>query len=333
MYKTIALLVVSFFFVSSAVNCSRKDEQRLGQMDKLTLAVAPWPASGAIFVAQEKGFFREEGLDLTLQIHPSGHLCLDAVLEGKADLATSGETPIVRAAIAGKPCVIIASICEIERPILIIGRKDRGVSAPLDLKDKRIGVAARTTADFFLHIYLITSYIDPEEVKIVNLMVDEVVEAMLNGEVDAVSTWMPYTAILRDKLGPNATVLQEQSIYTMTWNIVAAQDYAEKNPERIEKFLSAISKANRFIEEHNAGAREICSKYIGIKSPFVKREWSNYFFTMKLDQSLLLNLEDQARWISEKEGASKGKIHNFLDNINVTGLRAVQSEAVRIIGK
>lgn len=333
MYKTIALLIVSLFFVSSAVNCSRKDEKRPGQDDKLTLAVAPWPASAAIFVAQEKGFFRDEGLDLTLQIHPSGHLGLDAVLGGKADLATTGETPIVRAAIGGKPCVIIASICEIERPILIIGRKDRGVSAPLDLKDKRVGVVARTTADFFLHIYLITSYIDPEEVDIVNLMVDEVVEAMLNGEVDAVSTWMPYTAILRDKLGLNATVLQEQSIYTMTWNIVAAQDFAEKNPEPIKKFLSAISKANKFIEEHNAEAHEVCSRYIGTESLLFKREWSDYFFTMKLDQSLLLNLEDQARWISEKEGASEGKAHNFLDNINATGLRAVQSEAVRIIGK
>jgi ABC-type nitrate/sulfonate/bicarbonate transport system substrate-binding protein len=333
MYKAIALLIVYFFFVSSAVNCSRKDEQRPGQNDKLTLAVTPWPGSAAVFVAQEKGFFKDEGLDLTLQIHSSGHLGLDAVLAGKADLATAGETPIVRAAISGKPCVIIASICEIERAILIIGRKDKGVSAPRDLKDKKIGVVAGTTADFFLHIYLITSYIDPKEVKIVNLMIDQVVEALLNGEVDAVSTWMPYTAILRDKLDFNATVLQEQSIYTMTWNVVAGQDFAEKNSESIKKFLLAINKANKFIAEHNTEAREVCSGYIGTHSPLFIREWSNYFFTMKLDQSLLLNLEDQARWISEKEGASEGKVHNFLDNINVTGLRAVQSEAVGITGK
>jgi ABC-type nitrate/sulfonate/bicarbonate transport system substrate-binding protein len=333
MYKAIVLLIVSFFFVSSAVNCSRKDEQKPSQNDKLTLAVTPWPASAAIFVAQEKGFFKDEGLDLTLQIHPSGHLGLDAVLAGKADLATVGETPIVRAAVSGQPCVIIASICEIERAILIIGRKDKGVSAPPDLKDKRVGVVAGTTADFFLHIYLITSYIDPKEVKIVSLMIDQVAEALLNGEVDAVSTWMPYTTILRDKLDLNATVLQEQSIYTMTWNVVAAKDFAEKNPERIKKFLLAISKANKFIAEHNTEAREVCSIYIGTDSPLFNREWSNYFFTMKLDQSLLLNLEDQARWISEKEGAREGKVHNFLDNINAAGLRTVQSEAVGITGK
>jgi sulfonate transport system substrate-binding protein len=207
------------------------------------------------------------------------------------------------------------------------------VSAPRDLKDKRVGVVAGTTADFFLHIYLITSYIDPKEVKIVNLMTDQVIEALLNGEVDAVSTWIPYTAILRDKLDLNAVILQEPSIYTMIWNVVAAKDFAEKSPERIKKFLLAISKANKFIAEHNTEAREVCSKYIGTKSPLYNREWSDYFFTMKLDQSLLLNLEDQARWMSGKKGAGEVEAHNFLDNINATGLKAAKPDAAGIIGK
>jgi NitT/TauT family transport system substrate-binding protein len=334
MYRAFALMLMVSILLTGMAGCSRTEEQGASkQNEKITLAVSSWPASASIYVAHEKGFFEDEGLNATIQPNLSGHLGIDAVLSGKADLATAGETPITRAAVEDKPLTVIATVCEIDRAILVIGRKDKGISAPQDLKSKRIGVVSGTTADFFLHIYLTTSYIDPKDVRVVNLSTDKVVDALLNGEVDAVSTWAPHTLVLREKLGSNGIVLHDPNIYTMTWDIVASQDFVKKNPQGIKRFLRAILKATQFITDQPDETRAICSRHIGADSPLFEREWTDYRFTVKLDQSLLLNMEDQARWMSKKEGAGDRRPPNFMDFIDAEGLKAIKPLAVRITGK
>jgi ABC-type nitrate/sulfonate/bicarbonate transport system substrate-binding protein len=95
--------------------CGPKEEKSAPkQLEKIAIAVTPWPASSPIYVAHEKGYFRDEGLDVILHSYISGHLGLDAVLSGKVDLATCGDTPIARAVIDGKPVAVAATISEIE---------------------------------------------------------------------------------------------------------------------------------------------------------------------------------------------------------------------------
>ena len=155
----------------------------------------------------------------------------------------------------------------------------------------------------------------------------------MNGEVDAVSTWAPHTMALRDKLGPKGLIFHDPDIYIMTWNIVTTQDLIKKNPERVRKFLRAVLRANRFIKEAPDETRAISAKYFGIDSFFFEREWKSYKFNTGLDQSLLLNLEDQARWLIKRDTGSNRKLPNFMDFIYADGLKAIEPGAVRITGK
>lgn len=329
----VLLIAVALAFAGTA-GCSRKTEPNASkQEEKIVLAVSPQLASAPVYVAHEKGYFKNEGLDVTLHSYASGQLALDAVLSGRADLATVAETPVAGAALAGKRFSVIATICEIDRAILLIARKDRGISAPGDLRGRRIGVAPGTAADFFLHIYLTTSHIDPMEVRIVNLAPDKIVGALLNGEVDAVSAWAPLTIVLRDKLGSNAQVLQDPGIYTMTWNIAAKQYFVKNNPERIRRFLRPMIRANSFIREQPAESRAVSARNLGTDSALFDREWENYHFAVALDQSLILNLEDQARWMIKREGGSPRSTPNFLEFIYTDCLKAVKPDAVRIPGR
>jgi NitT/TauT family transport system substrate-binding protein len=335
MFKTrIPLLIVVAFVISGIAGCTPKEEQSASkQLEKITIAVTPWPASAPIYVAHEKGYFRDEGLDVTLHSYISGHLGLDAVLSGKVDLATCGDTPIARAVADGKPVAVVATIAEIDRAIRIIARKDRAISRPNDLRGKKIGLVRGTTADFFLHTYLAVAYIDPKDVRVVNVATDKLVDALLKGEVDAVSTWSPFTLVLLERLGSNALVLDQPNIYIMTWNIAVTQRFAKNSPERIKKFLRAIVRANRFIKEHPDEARTISAKHIGTDSPLYEREWSDYDFAAKLGQSLILNLEDQARWMINEEVGSDRKFPDFMDFIYTDILKAVRPGAVTIAGR
>jgi ABC-type nitrate/sulfonate/bicarbonate transport system substrate-binding protein len=110
----------------------------------------------------EKGI---KGLGRNAQHRRVGHLGLKPCFP-VADIAASGESPIARAAIGGKPVAVLANLCNIDEAILIIARKDRGIAVPADLRGKKIGVVSTTAAHFFLDTYLATSFIDPKEVHV-----------------------------------------------------------------------------------------------------------------------------------------------------------------------
>jgi NitT/TauT family transport system substrate-binding protein len=327
------LILISFIVVQLVACTPEKEKNAAPGIESVTIAVTPWLGSAAIFVAAEKGYFREEGLDVTLQIYLSGHLCIDALLAGTAELATAAETPIARAALANKPLAVIGSIARVDNAIQIIARKDRHISVSQDLKGKRIGMVSGTTADYFLHVYLVTSYIDPKEIQVVDYTTDEIVEALLSGAVDAVCTWLPYTTLLKEQLGDNALVLGDSSIYRMAWNLAAIRDFAQSRPAALHKFLRAVIKANRFIAEQPDQARAISARQMGTQGDLLEKEWPQVRFGVTLDQSLILNLEDHARWLIQRDSEIKTATPNFLDFINTDGLQAVHPDAVTIIGR
>jgi ABC-type nitrate/sulfonate/bicarbonate transport system substrate-binding protein len=321
------ILAILLVGISGLIGCADDNTKPL---EKTTVAVYNWPGSAALYVAADKGYFRDAGLEVALIPYSTGKLALDAVLGGQADFATVADTPIANAAVNSKPFAVIATICETDNAVLIIARKDLGISSPLDLKGKKVGQVAGGGAQYFLSVYLTTFLIDPKDVQIVNLDPDKVIDALLNGDVDAVSTFSPNTIILRERLGSNAVVLSDPRIFMPTWNLAVTQDFARKNPEMIRKFLSAIFQANTFIAAHPAEVHSISAKYIGLDSALFEKEWGDFHFTAMLDQSLILSLEDQARWIIN--GGPDG-IPNFLNYIYADGLKTLKANAVTIPGK
>jgi ABC-type nitrate/sulfonate/bicarbonate transport system substrate-binding protein len=305
---------------------------RPAQLERTTIAVFDWPGSEAVYVAYEKGYFRDEGLDVVLQPYLSGAVALDAALAGKADFATVADTPVVSAVIRGKPATIMATICSNDRAFMIVARKDAGISSVVDLRGKRVGMTAGTANEFFLFTYLVTSHIDPKDVKITDMSVDRGLEALLNGGLEAMSMSLPSSAVARNKLGNNAVVLSAPGIYAMTFNIAASQEFATSNPERIRKLLRAIIRANAAIDSGAVDPGSVSAKYIGVDSALYEREWSDFHCSVTLNQGLLLNLEDQARWMLKAAGGG-GPMPNFLDHIYTKALAELHPDAVTIRGR
>ncbi|WMP16827.1 ABC transporter substrate-binding protein [Thiothrix lacustris] len=90
------------------------------------------------YAAQEKGFFRDEGLDVTLQPGGADIAPLTEVLEGRAQYAIeAGELVYYR--LQGKPVVAVASIFQ-HSPAVLMTLGKSGLRTPHDLAHKRIGL-------------------------------------------------------------------------------------------------------------------------------------------------------------------------------------------------
>src|SRR5581483_6148559 len=77
---------------------------------KARLAQNLGPISGLAIVAKSKGIFEKHGLDITVSNFTSGKQCLDTVIGGGADIATTAEAPVTASAMANQPIAFIAGM-------------------------------------------------------------------------------------------------------------------------------------------------------------------------------------------------------------------------------
>jgi NitT/TauT family transport system substrate-binding protein len=149
--------------------------------------------------------------------------------------------------------------------------------------------------------------------------------------VDAVATWEPYLGVLRTQLGANGMIFYGEGIYELPFNIVGAREYVVSRPETVKKVLRALVRAERFYQDAPNAARQIIAVAIDERLENLQEVWPTYHFTVALNQSLLLALEDQTRWAIKNQLTASPDIPNYLHSLYLDGLKAVKPESVTVI--
>ncbi|HTZ39096.1 MAG TPA: NrtA/SsuA/CpmA family ABC transporter substrate-binding protein [Syntrophales bacterium] len=330
-FRYAALLLVGIAFIAWGVGCQPSQKQS-GPPEKVTIALATITDAALAIIAQKQGYFLEEGLEVATRLHPFGKPCLQDVLDGKADFATVAEAPVMFAIMKGEKVAIIATIQTTNQSNAIIARRDRGIGTFGDLRGRKVAVTLGTTLDYFLDAILAARGISRKEVKIINMPADKMTEALERGDVDAASMFHPYTALAQKKLGGNVIAFPDKDIYTSTENVAATQTFIGQNPGKVVKLLRALVRAEEFVRQHPAEAQKTVAELSGLDVDIVRDAWAGQDFAVTLDQSLLLEMEDEARW-AIRYGLTGGlaKIPNLLDFIYAEGLASVKPKAVNIL--
>lgn len=324
-----ALFLSTFVFIVFTINSCQ--QQKTSPPEKIIIAYTTNINPVIIHIAFANGFFKEEGLDATPQPHAFGKLALQSVIDGKADIATVADTPIMFAVMGGKQITILAVLQTSNRNEALLARKDRGIAKPSDLKGKTIGLTSGTTGHFFTDSFLQFHNIDRKQVKIIDIKPDEMADALTSGKVDAVSIWNPNLTQLKKKLGSNGITFFGESLYTENFCLVAGQEYVKKNPAAIKKVLRALIKAETFAQQHPEESRRLVAKFIKVDKALLDELWDIFTFRVALDQGLIVDLEDQTRWAIKNRLVARRDMPNYLDFICYEGLKAIKPEAVRII--
>lgn len=303
------------------------------QFENLRIAFITHPYSVLIAVAHAKGFFEKEGLKVEIHPYAVGKDGIAAILAGKADLTTAADTGFANTILKGSPVRTAAVIATSEKSHSIIARKDRGITKHSDLRGKKIGVTPGTFGDFNLNSFLTLAHIPPQQVHILNIEPKQMVDALRKGEVDAVSTWEPFTTILKKELGSQAVEFDNTPPITTSHNLVVRQDFSETSPLAIQKALRALLNAEAYTIEHPDEAQKISAESIGGNAELLKEIWDHYAYKVILDQNLIVRLEEQARWLIGTGQSVTSPFPNFLNHIYLKGLATVAPDRVTVIHK
>ncbi len=326
-----AVAVIAAIVIGCSCPGCKPSQKKTGPREKITIAYSTASNAILVYIAFANDYFAEEGLDATPQPHAFGKLALNAVIEGKADLATAADTPFVFAVMNGKKIATIASIQTSNRNEAIVARRDRSITKPADLKGRHIGVTLGTAADYFADSFLLAHGIERKQVTLIDMKPDEMGAALDKGKVDAVSTFNPSLRQLEKRLGNRGTVFYGESLYTEIFCVAAEQVYVKKNPETIKKFLRALIKAETFVKQHDEEARRLVAEFLKIDKAVLDEIWDIFRFRVTLDQALLVDFEEQTRWALKNTLTAGTTMPNYLDYIYADGLFAVKPEAVRMV--
>lgn len=301
-------------------------------MESISVAYAPFETTALFWIAQDQGFFGQNGLNVTPRRYETGAASLDGLLNGEADLAVgTSEFPLVGRAFQQERIRTIGTMAKGEF-IYLIGRRDRGIEKIPDLKGKRVGTTFGTIAHFFLGRFLEVNGMNMDDITLVEVKTpEEWVNAVVNGEIDAIVTAQPYANEAKDRLGANSIVWSAQSSQPLQTQVISTDEWITEHPDLAIRFLKSLALAEEYAIHNPAEAKAIVQRKLGLDAAYMDTVWSQNEFSLSLDQSLIVAMEDEARWMIKNNLTTKTQIPNFVDYISEDSLKVIKPEAVNII--
>lgn len=329
--RRIVPLLLAAAVAAAGAYAWRERASTLVAPETVVIAVsASYVGSCPVLAAHQQGFFLREGVQAQLQPHPSGKSALSAALQGKAQLATVADIPIMFAIMDQEPVSVIATIFKSDRDHGLLARPGSGITGPANLKGKRIGVSFGTSAHFVLNAMLNRQLLAATDVTLRNMPAEQFGAALEKGEVDVVSTWEPYLGTVQSQLDGKGTVFYAEDLYEIPYNIAGSKEYVVSHPETLKKVLRAVIQGATWCRDEPVAAQAMAAALMKPQGDKWRTLWPTYRFGVSLDQGLLLALEDETRWALANRLTS-GPMPNYLDAIDFKPLKAVAPGAVTII--
>jgi ABC-type nitrate/sulfonate/bicarbonate transport system substrate-binding protein len=325
----IALIALVGFGVWSFMNSPATYS---GTLEPITIGYSPFESVALFLIAEDQHFFSQNGLNVTSRKYDTGVGALDGLLNGEVDIAVgTNEFPLVGRAFQKERIRTIGCIAKSEF-IYLIGRKDRGIENITDLKGKRVGTTFRTISHFYLGRFLELHGMNMQDITLVDVKTpEEWVNAVADGEIDAVATAQPHANAARDRLGDNAVVWSAQSSQPLYTQAISTDEWIVEHPELIARFLKSMAEAEEYVTTHPTEAKAIVQKKLNLSAEYMDTVWQQNQFSLSLDQSLVLAMEDEARWMIKNNLTTERQVPNFLDYIHEDDLKAIKPESVNII--
>jgi NitT/TauT family transport system substrate-binding protein len=298
------------------------------ELIKARLAQNLSPISGLTIIAQSKGFFEKHGLDISVSNFTSGKQCLDTVVGGGAEFATTAEAPITAAAMANQKIADVAGMEYSDDKTLTL--KSSGINSPADLKGKKIAYAAGTGSEVYTAELLKRAGLTAKDVTLINLKPQDMLPAMAAGSIDAFDTWEPYIANGRKALGDKVKPLDTQGVYAETFNIVVMQSYLESNPDAVNNFLAALIESETWMKQNESEAIDIIAKAVGMNRDDLKGIWSDYVFHVGLGKKQMDALTMHAQWRLDSNNHPPGAtvIPDFAKTVFLAPLRTLDPSRI-----
>lgn len=312
----------------SAISCERSAVRSAESDNSYHIGINSNVKAAPVLVAEEKDFFRKEGLSVRVSRERSALHLLEGLYSGTYDFVCVPSFLVARDFLAGKQFRILAVLNRNQSRYLLMN-PDRAEN-PADLAGHRIGINPDSAAEFVLMRFLVLNGLDPESIAIRYFGEDTLPEMLASGAVSAILTWPPYVAEARSLMNGNILAINAQMGVDVYWLLVAREDSPRETQHDIGRLFRALDHSYDLIFGDPGEAKALVRRTLMTSSAQIDEEWKDFIFMLEMPQSFLLVIEQQCEWIARKSNLSFDAASLF-SRIEYQPLEAVYPERVSII--
>lgn len=295
------------------------------------IAVPLVPHAGLIHIASARGFFRDRGLGVTLLPQSYGKAAVADLLRGQADLAVAADVPVVIEVLKGAPLSIVASVANASNELAVLGRIDRGIRTPGDLRGRRVGVTLGTSGEYFLWAFLVRNRIAPQSLQLIDLPPSQLIDSLRHDIVDAIAAWQPVRHEAELGFGDLIVSLHAPDAYAQNYVLVGKQDYVSAHQQELRHAVRALLDAEAFVDANPESAKKTLAGLLKLSPEAFDPSWQDVTLEVEQQQAQLVTLEDVATWAMARNYAPSQPMPNFVSHLSLDTLLAVSPARVTVV--
>jgi putative hydroxymethylpyrimidine transport system substrate-binding protein len=210
------------------------------------------PDHAGIYSALDRGFFKQEGLDVQPQVPSDPSAPIKEVAAGRADLAVSYEPEVLLARDKGLDVQAVAAI--VDQPLTsVISLPKAGITDAADLQGKTVGTAGIPYQTDYLQTILQTAGLPPSAANEVNVGLN-LLPTLIAGRVDAIlGGFRNIEGVDLQQRGLDPRIVPVDQLGVPTYDelvLVGRRSTVEDHPEAIRSFISALAMGTSYAIKH-----------------------------------------------------------------------------------
>lgn len=251
--------------------------------EKLTVAHSTWIGYGALYIAKEKGYFDEAGVDVELKIIEASSDAIAAMQGGQIEASASSVDNFSLFAGNGAKLSVIMSLDESHGGDGIVSKKE--IAELSDLKGRTVAVQKGSVSQFILSQALDKAGLQLSDVNAIDMKSGDAGAAFVAGRVDAAVTWQPWLSkaaatdfgrVLIDTKAMPGVVVDAIAVHP---------DYLKDHKKEVQAFVKAYFKGIDFLKADPAAGKEIIARNLKMTPEALEATWSDVRFFDRTDNA------------------------------------------------
>ncbi|GGC79544.1 ABC transporter substrate-binding protein [Chelatococcus reniformis] len=272
MLKRLAAIVIAGGLLATA---ARADEVKI----KFTLGWKTQGSDAAFFYAKDKGYFKDEGLDVVIDQGEGSGATVTRIMSGAYDAGFGDVNAIIQNASA-KPdeAPVMVYMMWNRPPFAVVSKTASGIAGPKDLEGRTLGGAQGTPTTRLLTVFARTNGLDMEKIKLSNMAPNLQEPMLIKGDIDAALVFniTSYFNLVLNRQDPDKDfkwlTFGDYGLDLYSNGVMVSRKLLASNPKAVAGLVRAINKATIAIaKDQNAGMAAVVNFDNLVNEPVEKR--------------------------------------------------------------